>query len=417
MEGRIYAALGFWSPFWWWCLLEMSILASKGADASCECSGPVNFEIFQTRPQRDLCCLNLTGSAIGSLQWDIFREMKSLQVLDLSNCNLSDISGAADGPGSLEVLHLDHNRLTLLPDDFLEKASQLRIIHLENNRLRELPKTFLQASNQVKELYLDFNSLTSLPLSVLKTSLEALSLSNNSWDCTCSLFDHMDQNFPGNASANVVGMVCSTPGHLHGSLLQNVQRSEVCRSHGLTALFICLFLFLLLGLLLWYCCKKRSKAGLKIGKREKQLMTLDRNGSRGEAEHHSYLPYESSIPTLNDTNVLLKNQVMAKPSTALLGSSRDLYEEVEIKLGASEDSLAPNENFYQKRPSVSLEGAEATSIEKKPEEETLSVTEVLKDSADREKLYMSQSVDYYNLVPGIELEDSDHCEYENIDLS
>lgn len=51
-----------------------------------------------------------------------------------------------------------------------------------------------------------------------------------------------------------------------------------------------------------------------------------------------------------------------------------------------------------------------------PEVDTVSVSEVLKDSADREKIYMSQSTNYYNLVPGIELEDSDNVEYENIDL-
>lgn len=58
----------------------------------------------------------------------------------------------------------------------------------------------------------------------------------------------------------------------------------------------------------------------------------------------------------------------------------------------------------------------AEELGSEPEVDTVSVSEVLKDSADREKIYMSQTTRYYNLVPGIELEDSDNLEYETIDL-
>lgn len=102
---------------------------------------------------------------------------------------------------------------------------------------------------------------------------------------------------------------------------------------------------------------------------------------------------------------ILKNQLVLQPSSDLLGSTRDIYEEVEIKLG-SVDSLEPP-----------LSTCSIVETAGKQDLDTVSVTEVLKDSADREKAYMTQSTEYYSLVPGIEIEDSDHGEYENVDLS
>lgn len=103
--------------------------------------------------------------------------------------------------------------------------------------------------------------------------------------------------------------------------------------------------------------------------------------------------------------VILRNQLMLRPSSTLLDSTRDIYEEVEVKLG-SVDSLAPPPS------TCSTEGAAG-----KQDLDTVSVSEVMKDSADREKAYLTQSTEYYSLVPGIEIEDSDHGEYESVDLS
>ncbi|XP_019383866.1 PREDICTED: chondroadherin-like protein [Gavialis gangeticus] len=47
-----------------------------------------------------------------------------------------------------------------------------------------------------------------------------------------------------------------------------------------------------------------------------------------------------------------------------------------------------------------------------PEAERLSMSEVLRDSAAREKLYRSQAAEYYSLVPGLEPDDS----YESVEL-
>lgn len=63
---------------------------------------------------------------------------------------------------------------------------------------------------------------------------------------------------------------------------------------------------------------------------------------------------------------------------------------------------------------LSSQGPDGAS---RTELDALSVTEVMRDSADREKAYLTQSTEYYSLVPGLQLDDSDHGEYDNVDLT
>uniref|UniRef100_A0A8D0DYI8 LRRCT domain-containing protein n=1 Tax=Salvator merianae TaxID=96440 RepID=A0A8D0DYI8_SALMN len=393
-------------------------LALGALEETFNCSIFINFEEFQSRPVQEMSCVNLSGIQIDTLNWSVFSGTVGLKELYLSNCGISDIVNVDDGSSALEILYMDHNQLSVLPDNFLRNAPSLHVIHLESNQLRKLPETFLKTSDHIQKIHLDFNNLTSLPPGIFKPSLHTLELSNNSWDCTCTLLQATEKSLV--ASLNIV---CNTPERYHGENIKNIPKQELCRIHSLTALFICLPLMAVLVFIIWCLCKQRQKTGYAIhGGKDSRLATVERNGAKGSGDHHSYIPCELSVTPAaeSEKNILLKNQVLLKPSTALLGSNRDLYEEVEIKLGASDDSLVqtneenldPDKSDASKQedlPKESFTGGET-------EAETVSVTDVLKDSADREKLYMNQSVDYYNLVPGIELEDSDHMEYENIDL-
>ncbi|AWP03699.1 putative leucine-rich repeat and transmembrane domain-containing protein 2-like [Scophthalmus maximus] len=95
--------------------------------------------------------------------------------------------------------------------------------------------------------------------------------------------------------------------------------------------------------------------------------------------------------------------------------ARDIYEEVEIKLGSAES--LPRVPSRCSSSAEGRQGSQEPDGASRTELDTVSVTEVMKDSADRERAYLTQSTEYYSLVPGIELEDSDHGEYENVDLS
>ncbi|XP_033008159.1 uncharacterized protein LOC117048447 isoform X2 [Lacerta agilis] len=408
---------------WTFILFGVVLLARElvlGAlEETCNCSAEVDFQELQTKLAPEMCCLNLTRTKINSLDWSIFARTVGLRELYLSNCGISDIINAENGSSTLEILHLDNNQLSWLPDGFLRNAPSLRLIHLESNQLQKLPESFLKESNQIQEIHLAFNNLSSLPSGIFKPSLHTLGLSNNSWHCTCNLLEDLEKCLPAPFNAEVT---CSTPERYHGMNLGDIPKQEVCRNHSLTALFVCLPVVAILVLVTWCFCRRQKKTSYHphAGK-ECRLATVERNGAKEPGDHHCYIPCELPMASAaeSEKNILLRNQVLLKPSAALLGSSRDLYEEVEIKLGASDDSLvkANGESLEQdKSGSKKLTVAEEGYTGGESEAETVSVTDVLKDSADREKLYMNQSVDYYNLVPGIELEDSDHMEYENVDL-
>ncbi|XP_029474635.1 uncharacterized protein LOC115100358 [Rhinatrema bivittatum] len=393
------------------CLFLYRLRLAVGSEGqACGCSLAADFRGFlaaRAPDHDDVCCLNFTGSSIASLDWSIFSGVKGLKEVHLSDCQITDIANAAGDPSLLEVLHLDRNLLKRLPAEFLGDAPALKVLHLEENQLSELPETFLQASDQIQEVYLDFNKVTSLPSGIFKPSLVVLGVSNNSLDCTCSFYNRLKIHFPANQSAELFGsFTCSSPGNVRGTNIRSVQRHDVCQSHRLTALFISLPVLAALGLACWCCCCQRRKSSFPVSRQECHLATVERNGTRALVEHHGYVPCELSVPAQRE-----KNLVLLRPSTVLLGSSPDLYEEVEVKLGASVHSLLAGEGDAGKeeageRPAVEEEGAAGSEAEA----ETVSVTEVLKDSADREKLYMNQATDYYNLVPGLELDDSDHCE-------
>ncbi|XP_067846185.1 toll-like receptor 3 [Heptranchias perlo] len=409
-----------WKLLQQWILLLASVWGPGAANGVCKCDGNLDFRTFKFSQVREQCCLNFSGSSIGALQWNVFANLTGIEVLDLSSCNISEIYDVDENPSSLAVLYLDHNQLDRLPSNFLTNAPSLKILHLEENHLQELPESILEASDQIQELYLDSNSLISIPPSVFKPSLVKLFLFNNTLQCTCALYDGLAKYFTVNVSIseseNV--LMCYTPKLPEGLNILDIHRSDICRSHGLTALFICLPLISILALVLcWYCCRRR-RSDFKAIRQDNHICTIEKSGFTDVGDHHYIMcrtPETTPIPTGHENSLLARNQLMLRPSTALLGSNRDLYEEVEIKPSGSVDSITRVDEIYLNMSNNKMEEEEAIE-EVLAEPERVSVTEELQE-ADRQRLYMDKSTNYYNLVPGIELDDSDHGEYENIDLS
>ncbi|XP_026062504.1 leucine-rich repeat and transmembrane domain-containing protein 2-like [Carassius auratus] len=392
---------------WFWVLLMLHV--TEGSSKECECPSARILSHFPSELPSDTCCLNYSGSTFNQVPWAAFLRHTHLQVLDLSNCNISHIdhSQVGDAVSSLRELNLSQNRLTSLPDDFLVKAYSLEELDLGENHLKHLPKQFLQSSDKLRALILGWNQLSALPHSVLKPSLEHLELIGNPWACTCSLLEGL-QGCPHTNSSSLQDLVgnltCASPQNLEGRSVWSLQKTDVCHLANLTALFILLPLFLLLSLVLCWCCgsEKKRKDSSSFSPTRKRSNNSHCNGRWP----HAKLPAgESAVSVDGGKEVILKNQLMLQPSSNLLGSTRDIYEEVEIKLG-SVDTLAPLPSTC---PTEGTAG--------KQDLDTVSVSDVMKDSADREKAYLTQSTEYYSLVPGIEIEDSDHGEYESVDLS
>ncbi|XP_075688175.1 uncharacterized protein LOC142657009 [Rhinoderma darwinii] len=408
--------------FFW--LTILGVLAGISAEDACKCI-VLEQEVDLARLTSDHCCVNLTLS-VDTLEWNIFTPLRSLRVLDLSNSGILEITDSEEGRNQtlVEFLYLNHNHLLELPEGFLSNAPNLRVLHLEFNELRHLPLNFLQVSGHIREIHLSYNNLNSFPVLLLKPSLTTFGFLNNSLDCTCAFYDQLEPKFGANDTRLLLDdVICASPKDANGRKILDIQRNVVCRSHSLTVALICVPLVVLVLLTCWYVFCRRRKGAYSSTRRECSLVTVDRNGAGNMGQYHHYEPRQNFQKERREQEVhQFKDPILLRPSAALLGSNRDLYEEVEIKLGTSADSLVEGDG-HAGREGAGLMLAveeEEEEVELKPDEpevETVSFTEVMKDSSDREKLYLNQTTDYYSLVPEIELEDSDHCEYESVDLS
>ncbi|XP_069835470.1 uncharacterized protein [Dendropsophus ebraccatus] len=412
--------------FW---LIILGLLAGISAEDPCTCI-VLEQEADWSLLMSDPCCVSLNLS-VDTLEWNLFTSLRNLRILNLSNSGVMQITDSEGGKNRtlIEILYMNHNHLTELPAGFLSNAPNLKVLHLQYNKLHQLPPNFLQVSDLLKELRLNNNNLNSFPTSLLRPSLTVFGFLNNSLDCSCAFYDQLEPKFHSNNTRQLLEeVICASPKDANGQVILDVPRGAVCRSHSLTVALICIPLVVLVLLLCWYVCCRRQKGAYPNTRRECSLVTVDRNGAGNMGEYHHYEPRHHFQKDRREQEVhQFKDPILLRPSAALLGSNRDLYEEVEIKLGTSSDSLVEG-NGREGREATGLMLAVAEEEEEEEEEEvemksdeaeveTVSVTEVMKDSSDREKLYLNQTTDYYSLVPEIELEDSDHCEYENVDLS
>jgi len=108
---------------------------------------------------------------------EIFELADSLEILDLSDNQLSELPSNFAQLSQLKVLFLSNNQFTKLPA-VLADCSKLEIISLKKNQLNEIPEQSIPLS--VRCLVLTSNAITKLPDSIgeLK-SLQKLMLAGN----------------------------------------------------------------------------------------------------------------------------------------------------------------------------------------------------------------------------------------------
>lgn len=401
-------------------LLIFMLLVQTGLVAECVCPVATMLSQFPSEVPADACCLNYSGSAFSHIHWSVFTNETNIKILDLSFCNITSVHMRGKDSSTLQQVYLGHNRITTLPKGFLARQPGLTEVDLSGNLIQALPEDFLQDSDGLQKLYLQGNQLRFLPGSVLqKPSLQSLELDGNPWDCSCLQLEGLEEGRKVNRTTglqDLVGnMTCVSPRHLAGRTVLSVRLSDVCRPAGLTALFIVLPLIILSALVLCWCCgRKRKKKETPISTSKKRASSSSCNGQKNRKKQQQAAAEQKKAGHCVDEGIL-KNQLLLRPASTLLGSTRDIYEEVEIKLGSVES--IPRVSSRCSSSTEGRQGSQEPNGAGKAELDTVSVTEVMKDSADREKAYLTQSTEYYSLVPGIELEDSDHGEYENVNLS
>ncbi|XP_070829381.1 leucine-rich repeat, immunoglobulin-like domain and transmembrane domain-containing protein 1 [Chaetodon trifascialis] len=401
-------------------LLIFVLLVKTRLVGGCVCPAATILSQFPSAVPADACCLNYSGSTFGHVHWSVFTNETNIETLDLSFCNISSVDMRGKESSTLQKVYLGHNRLTTLPREFLASQPSLTEVDLSRNLIQELPEGFLQDSDSLQKLYLQGNQLRLLPGSVLqKPRLQRLELDENPWDCSCLLLEGVEEGGKVNRTAKLQDLVgnltCASPRHLAGRSVLSVRLSDVCRPAGLTALFIVLPLIILSALVLCWCCgRKRKKKETALSSSKKRASGSSCNGQKHRRKQQPAAAEQSKAGHCVAEGIL-KNQLLLRPASTLLGSTKDIYEEVEIKLGSVES--IPRASSRCSSSTEGKQGSQEPNGANKADLDAVSVTEVMKDSADREKAYLTQSTEYYSLVPGIELEDSDHGEYENVSLS
>ncbi|XP_051943395.1 leucine-rich repeat-containing protein 38 [Hippocampus zosterae] len=344
--------------------LLMAALAS-----GCLCPPATILSEFPSEVPVGVCCLNYSGSTLGLVPWSHLTNHSDLRIVDLSGCNITSLEVSTVGASLLEKVYLARNGIAALPPYFLAGQAQLEVLDLSGNSLEELPEGFLQDSNNLLRLDLQENRLRSLPASVLQRPvLRSLELDGNPWECSCSFLEVLE------AEELARNLTCAAPWTLAGRAAHSAKLRDACRPASLTVLFIALPMVILATLLLCWCCGRRRKVALTFGVSKK------RNPSYRGPKVDSGPPQELSDPV---------GEGIPIPVSKMAGSTN---EDQELPLGSVE----------------SLHSGSKGRSHSKSELDAVSVTEVLKDSNDREKAYMTQSTEYYSLVPGIHLDDSDH---------
>lgn len=393
----------------WRALLIFMLLLMTGLTGGCLCPAATILPQFPSEVPVDACCLNYSGSTFSHVSWSLFTNETNIEILDLSFCNITSADVNDKEASVLRKIYLDHNGLSVLPRHFLANHPRLTEVDLSENLIQELPVGFLQDSESLQQLYLQGNQLSFLPGSILqKPSLQILKLDGNPWDCSCLLLETLEEGRNINKTTKlqqlVENLTCVSPRHLTGRSVLSVRQSDVCRPAGLTALFIVLPLIILSTLVLCWCCGRNKK--------DSPMSTTKKKASSSSCNGQKHLKRQQPTSDKQNKAGLCANEGILKNQ---LSSTRDVYEEVVIKLGSVES--IPRVSSRSSSSTGGKQGSEEPDRASRPELDTVSVTEVMKDSADREKAYLAQSTEYYSLVPGIELDDSDHGEYENVSLS
>lgn len=80
------------------------LLVWTGRVSACVCPEATVLSRFPSAVPSDACCLNLSGSALGHVLW--FTNDTSLEIMDLSHCNITQIELENTDRGESRILKL-----------------------------------------------------------------------------------------------------------------------------------------------------------------------------------------------------------------------------------------------------------------------------------------------------------------------
>ncbi|XP_041073307.1 chondroadherin [Carcharodon carcharias] len=202
-------------------------------------------------PLKSLFLLQLNNNRMHQIRPGSFAGAKELRWLHLSGNDMTSIlPGALDDVENLATLHLDKNKLSTYPAAALSKLRVVEELKLSFNTIRTIPDNAFRSFGRYVErlwlnnmglerfsdgafngvtalsaLHLDDNKLETLPSSLILTKMRNMTLSNNRWQCTCSLAAvrrWMD------TSRNRPDGACASPTQYHGQQIRETSAFRTC---------------------------------------------------------------------------------------------------------------------------------------------------------------------------------------------
>ncbi|XP_069782783.1 toll-like receptor 2 [Narcine bancroftii] len=157
---------------------------------------------------------NSFGESGSSCKWS-----QNLQFLNLSNCNIKNVSECL--PPNVEVLDLSNNAIR----SFTVSLPSLKILNVSNNKLIRLPAdSYLPMMEILKISNNELISLTAEEIIPFK-KLEFLEAGNNNYICSCEFLRYMNHYITVQLLDQPENYMCDSPLTHRGELVQNTKRS------------------------------------------------------------------------------------------------------------------------------------------------------------------------------------------------
>ena len=193
--------------------------------------GDVAEDAFETF-SKTLIKLRLDNNFICTLPPWVFREMFSLEVLDLSHNCLDTLSSELfQDLWRLTRLSLESNRLTVIEPYTFDVLISLKFLNGSSNALARLEDNALHELSALQILDLSNNQISTIPFMLVSSDaglkyVDLRQKSGTMFVCDCSLRPFL--NTPSNWQMHTVIGTCSLPISLIGRELSSLQIHEVC---------------------------------------------------------------------------------------------------------------------------------------------------------------------------------------------
>uniref|UniRef100_A0A182Y7B3 Uncharacterized protein n=1 Tax=Anopheles stephensi TaxID=30069 RepID=A0A182Y7B3_ANOST len=182
---------------------------------------------FESSQQTNLQKLYLRHNGMKRVDRDAFRNLTILIELDLANNNLTALeAGVFDDLTKIRVIILNNNQIERIDKSLFNGLQYLTKVHLRSNRLVRIAlNSFINVPN-LSQIELDYNELQALRKESFSglEKLTSLSLTNNPWNCSCTLRSFAEYVLAKNLYTSPTA--CSVPKALAGRQWNEIELDD-----------------------------------------------------------------------------------------------------------------------------------------------------------------------------------------------